>query len=146
MFAFLPRRKHAREHFVGSEIDRLPRHRWNARIDEVIQNLVEIADSLDNDFINLCALFRQSDQARYKRRRSVRICEEAVRQIADQSALGNSADYLQLTLAVIRRIIGELADARLRVIGGDEGEFVRVFAGAFDSADEYLSIHNFNFK
>ena len=51
-------------------------------------------------------------------------------------SLGDRADDAQLVFAVAGVVVNEFADPRPRVVGGDEGELVRVLSRAFDCADE----------
>src|SRR5262249_44590615 len=74
--------------------------------------------------------------------RSVRVREKTVGQIANEMSLGNRSDDAQLILAVTGVVVDEFADPRLRVVGGDEGELVRVFTRAFDCAyQDFLHFH-----
>src|SRR5262249_22500055 len=77
-----------------------------------------------------------ADQARHQGRRRVRVGEKTVGQIANQMSLGDRADDAQFVFAVAGVVVDEFADPRPRVVGGDEGELVRILSGAFDCADE----------
>src|SRR5262249_226870 len=57
-------------------------------------------------------------------------------------SLGDCADDAQLIFSVVGVIVDEFADARLRVVSGDEGEFVRIFTRTFDCAyQDFLHFH-----
>ncbi len=71
---------------------------------------------------------------RIKRRRRVRVGQKSVGQISHELSAFNRADNLPLVVAVFRRVINELADARPLVVFGDKKIFVRHLARTFDRA------------